>query len=329
MKSKRLIQLIEDIDDKYIEEAETVNKPKSSKKYLKYASLSACLCLVVLAGVILLKGSKNGKITSDHNNTAQITTLTPFTATLPAPDEDWFAEDELHHVEVILQGNRMYTQLSEKECLAFTADGTLSKTDYGENLGKVKEIGAWEKADGTPCAQEPSLAGCEVYYYKPVNCEGLIIVQGNGACCLFGFNNFAEEGHSIADALEVKGALNAEDIESISFEIQVPNGTLIQTQKEGTVIAPEKISTVMDIITKLTPYVRESNLSGDPDWLCEAREEYKKLDKEQQTVIYVKLMLKNGLWVDFEYQPNLGSGFIYGNRFLSEEDNAALSTIFN
>ncbi|MBE6677549.1 MAG: hypothetical protein E7597_02010 [Ruminococcaceae bacterium] len=329
MKSKRLLTIIEDIDDKYIEEADTVTKRRTANRVLKYASLAACLCLVSVVGALLLKNVSTEKAPSASDAGTENIALCPFEATAPDPDEDWFAEDELHHVEVILQGNRIYTQLSESECAKFTADGTLNSADYGEKLGTVKEIGAWDKADSTPCAQEPRLAGCEVYYYKPVNCEGLIIVQGNGACCLFGFNNFAEEGNSIADVLKVKGALNAEDIESISFEIQVPNGTLIQTQKEGTVIAPEKISTVMDVITKLTPYVRESNLSGDPDWLCEAREEYKKLDKEQQTVIFVKLMLKNGLWVDFEYQPNLGSGFIYGNRFLSEEDNAALSTIFN
>ncbi len=331
MKNKRLLQLIGDIDDSHIEEAEPVKR--SMPKFWKYASIAACACISLATCLLLIGGGRktppNDETLSEPAVSTENGMLSPFAATPPSDGEDWFAEDELRHVEIILQGNMVYTQLGEAECRTFVKDGRLDTTAYGEKLGTVKEIGAWDKADTGPCSQEPNLRGCDVFWYAPIDCQGLIIVEGNGHCNLFEFCGFSEEGHSIAEVLDVKGAHGAEDIEILSYNIQVPTGTLTEVQKVSVVTASEEIAAVTEIITKLKPYVRESNLSGDPEWLCEAREEYKKLDKEQQTIINVKLLLKNGLWLGFDYQPNLGSGFIYGNHFLSEEDSDILKAIFN
>ncbi|MBQ3196052.1 MAG: hypothetical protein IJB65_06255 [Clostridia bacterium] len=330
MKNKRLLQLIGDIDDSHINEAEPVKR--SMPKFWKYASIAACACITVAVCLLLIGGDRKTPPNDETLSAPAVSTedgmLSPFAATPPSDGEDWFAEDELRHVEIILQGNMVYTQLGETECRAFVKDGRLDAAAYGEKLGAVKEIGAWDKADNSPCSQEPNLRGCDVFWYAPIDCQGLIIVEGNGHRNLFEFCGFSEEGHSIAEVLEVKGAHSAEDVELLSYITQVPTGTLMEVQKASIVTDYEEIAAVTEIITKLKPYIRESNLSGDPDWLCDAREEYKKLDKKQQTAIQVKLSLKNGLAVSFEYQPNLGSGYIQGNYFLSNEDNAKLKEIF-
>ena len=344
MKQNRLLYLLGDIDERFIEAAEFPKKKSIVRPVLKYGSIAACFCLLVAAGfgirhsinthnIPVAPSASESSVT--ENSTAsdvpkQQIKLSAFASTITKdPDSDAYGEDELHHVDIILQGNRLYDQIPESDYASYGIDGTLQESDFGEMLGMITEIGPYtEDVLSTPCSQEPTLAGCEVFYYQPVNCEAMIIVRGNGHCSLFRFMWFTEEGFSYADEYKVFHVLSADDIERIDYEIRKPDGALIVTADEGSVTDISSIQTFFDITTNLKPYVQESALSGDPDWLNEARDEYRQSDADHRVDVEASIVLKNGLTMNLTYQPNLGTGYISGHYFLSETDNAVMRAMF-
>ena len=242
---------------------------------------------------------------------------------------DYYGEDELQHVDVILQGNRLYEQIPESEYTSYGIGKNLQKSDFGEFIGSITEIGPYsEDVLSTPCSQEPAIAGCEVFYYQPVNCDAVIIVRGKGHCSLFRFMNFTEEGFGYSDNYKVFNVLSADDIARIDYQIEKPDGTLIVKKSEGSITDISDIQSFFNITMALKPYIRENALSGDPEWLNEAREEYKQSGIDNQVYVEASVILKNGLVMDFSYQPNLGTGYIPGHFFLSEEDNAVMRKMF-
>ena len=210
MKENRLLYLIGDIDDRFVEAAEFPKKKSIVRPILKYGSIAACFCLLAAAGFGVHHSINTHNVpippsTSESQATENSTVsdapkqrimLSAFVSTMTKdPDSDAYGDDELRHVDVILQGNRLYDQIPESEYASYGIDGTLQKSDFGESLGTITEIGPYSEAVlSTPCSQEPTLAGCEVFYYKPVGCEAMIIVRGNGHCSLFRFMCFTEEG---------------------------------------------------------------------------------------------------------------------------------------
>ncbi len=344
MKQNRLLYLLGDIDERFVEAAEFPKKKSIVRPILKYGSIAACFCLLVAAGFgirhsVNIHNVPISPSTSESQATENSTVsdvqkqqilLSAFASTMTKdPDSDAYGQDELRHVDVILQGNRLYDQIPESEYASYGIDGTLQESDFGELLGTITEIGPHsEEVLSTPCSQEPTLAGCEVFYYKPVNCEAMIIVRGNEHCSLFRFMWFTEEVFSYADEYEVFRVLSADDIERIDYEIKKPNGTLIVTADEGSVTEQSSIQAFFDITTNLKPYVHESALSGDPDWLNEAREKYWQSDAEHHVDVEASIVLKNGLTMHLTYQPNLGTGYISGHYFLSEADNAVMRDMF-
>lgn len=252
-----------------------------------------------------------------------------FYASTKDPDTDYFGEDELYHVDVILKGNRLYEQIPESEYASYGIGKSLQKSDFGEFVGTITEIGPYsEDILSTPCSQEPTIAGCDVFLYQPVNCEAVIIVRGNDHCSLFRFMNFTEEGFSYSDNYKVFNILSADDIARIDYQIEKPDGTLIVKKNEGSITDISDIQSFFNISMALKPYIRENALSGDPEWLNEAREEYKKLSKDEQIYVEASIVLKNGLSMTFSYQPNLGTGYVPGHLFLSEENNNIMRQMF-
>ena len=252
-----------------------------------------------------------------------------FNASTKDPDTDYFGEDELHHVDVILKGNRLYEQIPESEYATYGIGKSLQKSDFGELVGTIKEVGHSSEADvSVPCSQEPTLAGCEVFFYKPANCEAIIIVRGNEHCSLFRFNYFTVEGNSYSDEYKIFNVLTADDILRIDYRIEIPNGAIIVTKKEGSITNSSELKAFFDITMGLKPYANASALSGDPEWMIEAREEYKKLCNDEQIYIEASVVLKNGLSMPFSYQPNLGTGYVPGHLFLSEENNTIMRQMF-
>lgn len=269
-------------------------------------------------------------VEKDHPITdSEIIKISLFNASPKDSDTDYFGEDELHHVDVILKGNCLYEQIPKSEYASYGIGKDLQKSDFGEFIGTITEIGPYsEDVLSTPCSQEPAIAGCDVFFYKPVNCEAVIIVCGNDHCSLFRFMNFTEEGFSYADNYKVFNILSADDIARIDYQIEKSDGTLIVKKNEGSITDISDIQSFFNITMALKPYVRENALSGDPEWLNEAREEYKKLGKDEQIYIEASVVLKNGLSIPFSYQPNLGTGYVPGHLFLSEENNNIMRQMF-
>ncbi len=342
---------------KYISE-----QNKKRKNTIKIsASLAACFTVIVVATIVagpLLSDSRNiapsvdneNVISSVNNETSdspiknenipsnekghtapadEKIKISLFKASPSDPDLDYYGEDELQHVDVILQGNRLYEQIPESKYTSYGIGKTLQKSDFGEFIGSITEIGPYsEDVISTPCSQEPATAGCEVFYYQPVNCDAVIIVRGNDHCSLFRFINFTEEGFSYSDNYKVFNVLSADDITRIDYQTEIPDGTLIVTKNEGSITDTSDIQAFFNITMALKPYIRENALSGDPEWLNEAREEYKQSSNDNQIYIEASIILKNGLIIDFSYQPNLGTGYVPGHFFLSEEDNAVMRKMF-
>lgn len=297
-------------------------------------SLAACFMVIVMvavAAVPTLLNENTQFLEKYHPITdSGIIKISLFNASTKGPDTDYYGEDELHHVDVILEGNRLYEQIPESEYASYGIGKSLQKSDFGELVGTIKEVGHSSEADvSTPCSQEPTLAGCEVFFYKPANCEAIIIVRGNEHCSLFRFNYFTVEGNSYSDEYKIFNVLTADDILRIDYRIAIPNGAaIIVTKKEDSITNSSELKSFFDITMELKPYANASALSGDPEWLNEAREEYKKLSKDEQIYVEASVVLKNGLSMPFSYQPNLGTGYVPGHLFLSEENNNIMRQMF-
>lgn len=276
------------------------------------------------------KNEDTQSVEKDHPITdSGIIKISLFSASPKDPDTDFFGEDELHHIDVILKGNRLYEQIPESEYASYGIGKGLQKSDFGEFVGTIIEVGNSSEADASvPCSQEPTLAGCEVFFYKPVNCEAIIIVRGNEHCSLFRFKYFTEEGIGYSDEYKMFNVLTADDILRIDYRIEIPNGAIIATKKEGSITNSSELKAFFDITMGLKPYANASALSGDPKWMIEAREEYKKLSKDEQMYVEASVVLKNGLSMPFSYQPNLGTGYVPGHLFLSEENNTIMRQMF-
>ncbi len=266
--------------------------------------------------------------TTSHSNDKGVIKISPFIASPKDPDSDYFGEDELEHTDIILNGNRLYEQIPESDYKYYGIENTLKKSDFGDFIGTIKETGSYSEAvSSSPCSQEPTLSGCEVYFFKPVNCEAIIIAYGNEHCSLFRFSSFTDSGFSFADEYRIFNVSSADDIKAINYTIRVPDGAVIINKAEGNISSASEINSFFSITTKLKPYTHNA-LSGSPEWLNEARTEYKQLSNDKQITIDAAIMLRNGLTIDFSYQPNLGTGYIDGHHFLSEADNAVMKQLF-
>lgn len=260
---------------------------------------------------------------------SEIIKISLFNASTKDPDTDYFGNDEFHHIDVILKGNRLYEQIPESEYSSYGMEKGLQKSDFGEFVGTITEIGNYsEDVLPTPCSQEPTLAGCEVFFYKPVNCEAMIIVRGKEHCSLFRFMNFTKEGISYSDEYEIFNVFVADNISRIDYQMKIPDGGMIVSKKEGSITDSSELKAFFDITMNLKPYANASALSGDPEWMIEAREEYKQLSSDKQIIVDASVVLKNGLTMNFSYQPNLGTGYIPGHFFLSETDNSIMKKLF-
>ncbi len=317
---------------------------KKRKRVMRITtSLAACFTVIVMVAIVAVptlwgdtnttspiknedtQSAKKGHPTLDSG----IIKISLFNASPKDPNSDYFGEDELHHIDVILKGNRLYEQIPESEYVFYGIEKDLKKSDFGEFVGTITEIGSYlEEGISTPCSQEPTLAGCEVFFYKPVNCEAIIIVRGNEHCSLFRFRYFTEEGISYSDEYKIFNVLSADDILRIDYQIKIPDGAMIVSKKEDSITDTSELKAFFDITMDLKPYANESALSGDPEWMIEAREEYKQLSADEQIYIEASIVMKNGLFMTFSYQPNLGTGYIPGHLFLSKENNTIMRRMF-
>ncbi len=350
---KTLIYYMNDINDSFIESAKFSEK-KRSVGFVKYALAAACICLVAVGSVYMLsdktpqiKPSADSVTDQTVITTPQVTTqntdseqFTPpvvdndkteiilFESTVEkGPETDAYHEDELHHVEIYLNGENLYVQATEENFSELSISGELSSSDFGESLGVVSELMVYDTPLLTPCSQEPTLAGCEVYRYAPAGCEAVIIVKGNDKCSLFVSANQLS-GDNYEKLYKMFGIECADDIVRIDYEILKPSaqGSMIETTNQGTIDNKMDIDYFYDVTRNLRAIVRESNLSGDPQWLTDARAEYFSLPDRYE--VGGKVVSRCGLTLEFSYYPQLGDGYFTESHFVTKEQNSVLEKMF-
>lgn len=320
---------------------EYVRQKKRKRKTLMSAGISAfCLCLVALVGIGIFN-SNDRPIASPDESYEQVSEnesgtqeekiqLTLFEASAVDPESDSYGDDELQHVDVILNSNRLYAQIDESEYTKYGIKTALDKSDFGAEIGTITEIASYSDALeteyseilSTPCSQEPQLAGCDVYYYAPADCEAVIIVKGNDHCSVFMFCGFLEDGHNLAEEMAIFGINSTEDLKKITYKVENATG---KTLSSGTVDDSENASKVFEILSSLKAYKVDDPRVGTPDWLNDAYDEY-----DFSNGIWVKMSLENktGFAVEWEYMPYLGTGYVINHYFLSESENEILQYIF-
>ena len=70
MKEDKLLRVVGDIEDKYIEEA--APKKKSNKRFVKWLSVAASICIVCMLGVIIYMMNDNGVTDNEYKGTIEI-----------------------------------------------------------------------------------------------------------------------------------------------------------------------------------------------------------------------------------------------------------------
>lgn len=53
MKEERILSILNQVDEKYIKEAEPMNKTKKKNNWMKWGAMAACLCLVVVGALTI------------------------------------------------------------------------------------------------------------------------------------------------------------------------------------------------------------------------------------------------------------------------------------
>ena len=250
------------------------------------------------------------------------------------PYSDAYGEDELHIVSVIISG-RYYYQLDPSEHPVYSISPNISSSDFGSYIGNIVELfGHDDPSNYTVSSKEPNLSGAEVYYYAPADSSAVIIVKQGQQCSIFVFNGMAAVSDSnssaFAETFKLYGANSAEDIQSISFSVATPNGSIYEVTHEGTITDSSKINAIVDILYQLKAENNTDSTSATPQWVVDAWEACRD-NPDAYTIedITFDITFKNGTVLkDISYQPFIGNGYVYGMQELTPEQNTALRALF-
>ena len=248
------------------------------------------------------------------------------------PYSDAYGEDELHLVSVIISG-KYYYQLDTSEHPAHNISAVVSDSDFGEYVGRITELCEHDDSSKyTVSSQEPNLSGADVYYYAPADSSAVIIVKKGEQCSIFVFNGMTtatDENSAFAETFKVYGAYSADDIESISFTITVPNGAVYEVAQAGTITDRNRIASIVDILYQLKAENTSDSASATPQWVIDAWEACR-ADPSAYTMedITFDIVFKNGTVLkDIIYQPFIGNGYIAGMQELTPEQNITLKEL--
>ena len=249
------------------------------------------------------------------------------------PYSDAYGEDELHLVSVIISG-RYYYQLDTSEHPAHNISAVVSDSDFGEYVGRITELCEYDDSSKyTVSSQEPNLSGADVFYYAPADSSAVIIVKKGEQCSIFVFNGMTtatDENSAFAETFKVYGAYSADDIESISFTITVPNGAVYEVAQAGTITDRNRIASIVDILYQLKAENTSDSASATPQWVVDAWKACKS-DPSAYTMedITFDIVFKNGTVLkDITYQPFIGNGYIAGMQELTPDENRLLRQSF-
>ncbi len=293
---------------------------RKRKTLIRAATALCCVCLAVAACFALL-----GKDSAPELKTEDSLVLAPFVPAGKDPTGDAFSVDELRHVDVVLDGVICYRQLTLDEYEKYGFDADAKALKYGELLGTVVETSGNDKSVAVG-SQEPTLAGCKVYYIAGKAKSTLVATDGY-KCSLFVLENM---GGSFENTYAIYGASSAEDIAFLDYVIQGEEDGEYKIVESGKITDVAKITDFYNITKGLVPYEIPSGISATPDWLNKAWEEYKaNPESRKREDITVSIYFKNGAILEYVgYQPFLATGYVNGMELLTAEQNAELRAIF-
>lgn len=320
MNSKDLLNILGEIDDKYILDVEY--KTILPLKIVKIVSLVASICLVSLVILFAIQNYPQVKENQPVINDNYEIDVSLFTPSAKDPDLD-FTKDPQYtpHIDVIINGNQIYTQISIDKLKELGFKPTLHSSDFGEYIGTVSITNSYKSPTQSPCSTDIVLANSNVYYYAPINCQSMIIVQSDTLCSVFAFDGFIDDGHNMSELYSIFGVKTSKDIESIEFFIK--ENSKQDFINHSTLTSEKDIKTFFLITNSLIGYKNENPHLGTPDWLDDALRNY-----DERLYIDITVKLYNGLSFEIQYQPNLGTGYIDGYFFLTKEQNVKLKEIF-
>ena len=314
------------ISDRYIKEAEareekSVKKPTPKKTTPKIPLIAVGVILVILCCTMLFRQiSFAVKAAPPGNNSyAEITLFTS-----PDKETEDSATSDHTPIELILDSDRIYTQIKQEDYALYGIDGkALSSDNFGEKLGKISKIRKSSKAKDSPCSTDSAIKNCKAYYYAGTDSEAVVIVKGNDCCSVFVFSDFVSEGHSLNEKFLIFSAGSSQDISSLKYEATKSDSSSVQVVSSGETFYKNYINSFYNIASTLQPYENESDSQDEPDWLAQARSEYK-----NPVDVKITVKLKNGLFFVVDYYPNLADGYFEGHLPLTSADNDILRKVF-
>ena len=275
---------------------------------------------------------------TEHNPNTQSTKYyyQPFSAKIVPGSKsfggDGFGEEELHHIDV-RTSEGFYEQLALDEYASNGISSTVSKTDFGEYIGKIIEVdNSYEYHGNAAESQEPTLAGADVYYYAPKgNNKAFIIVKQNEQCSIF-FANEINTSEGFKNGFLFFNVQGAEDIMSVEYQKCIPDGDGKMILSEQNVITDSTaVKDFYDLVCQLKPedYSGLPEFAATPLWYIEAWDKYKAnpdaFVMEDYSVI---ITLKDGTVLrEIRYQPFLANGYVENMQELTPEQNSTLKNL--
>lgn len=346
MNELTLYRAIGEIDDDLINEANTFRFRRISHLMFSIPAIAAAAVVIVLifcfgAANKTVHISSNNSVTIDTENYSDLESKSSafyYELFHASANHDFVAygDDEIEWVEVMI-GNYVYHQIDKQDLGNYKILENITENCFGEYIGTITEIFPDETADGSVLSKEPSLAGADVFYYAPSNSKAVLIVRKDDMCSFFTISNQLtvsdNEYMSFEECFNFYGAASADDIESISYSIFVPNSDMSMTAvSQGVITDINKINEITKLFFELEPQTAYdlAPYSGTAQWYIDRWETYKQ-DPElyNREDISIEIRFKNGtLLEDILYQPFLGNGSVTGMHELSEEQNKKLRKIF-
>ena len=275
---------------------------------------------------------------TEHNPNTQSTKYyyQPFSAKIVPGSKsfggDGFGEEELHHIDV-RTAEGFYEQLALDEYASNGISSTISKTDFGEYIGKIIEVDNSYDYNGNAAeSQEPTLAGGNVYYYAPKgNNKAFIIVQQNEQCSIF-FANEINTSEGFKNGFLFFNVQGAEDIQSVEYQKRIPDGDGKMILSEQNVITDSTaVKDFYDLVCQLKPedYSGLPEFAATPLWYIEAWDKYKADPDDFVMEDYsIIITLKDGTVLrEILYQPFLANGYVQNMQELTPEQNITLKNL--
>lgn len=345
----------EEVRNEILKRAKELDKKDAARKKIIYSfiPIAACLAIVLTAILhnsfaqnnidILSPQSTSGNSSSStvpnsttENYTTQQRSTQPkkeaaavsvhlFQASKQNSNVDSFAEEELSHIDIVLNGIITYRQLPLEEYSEYGLNKRLTKSDFGAFIGTVVET-AQDDSSVKVGAQEPTLKGSSVYYYAPSNKSALIVQKGE-CCSIFVFDQRVDDkSYSFKEVYSLYGAYSADDIAYLNYTVQGMEGTQYRVIEKGNVTNRNKINSFYKITTALVPFETNDPIAATPDWLVKACAEFRAHPEDvKREDITVNIHFKNGMiFKYFFYQPYLSTGYVETMELLTPEQNNEL-----